>query len=494
MIKTNLIANFSGGVWTSILSILFIPFYIKLLGMESYGLIGIYGSFIGIFGILDMGLSSTLNRKIASTISFKEKNHELRDFVRTVEIIFWSIGILLALIIFVLSTPITNNWLNFNQLDSLTVKRSIFLMGFIIAAEWPMRCYYGGLRGLQKQLPLNIIKIFIVTIQNVGALLLLIFYSSTIETFFIWQASISLLHTIIVGKFLWINIPKDINPPKFNLNVLKSEIQFTKGLFGISLISLLMSQSDKIILSKMLDLKVFAYYIFALNITQLIFVIAGPFYTTLFPKFCELVSLKKEHLLSDLYHKGSQFLSVLIFPIAMILIFYSREIIIIWSGDYELANNTMTLISIACIGFTINGLMQIPYALQLSNGWTKLSLLADSIGLVIFIPLMITLIYNYNAIGAIMAKAIIFLLNSVFVIHFMHKKLLINEKYQWVLYDIIFPLLISFLIVLIAKVFQPNITSNITMLLFLISVYIFTMTVAVLMTRHPKNYFISSLK
>ena len=178
----------------------------------------------------------------------------------------------------------------------------------------------------------------------------------------------------------------------------------------------------------------------------------------------------------------------------MILIFYSREIIIIWSGDYELANNTMTLISIACIGFTINGLMQIPYALQLSNGWTKLSLLADSIGLAIFIPLMITLIYNYNAIGAIMAKVIIFALNSVFVVHFMHKKLLINEKFQWVLYDVIFPLLISFLIVLIAKVFQPNITSNITMLLFLISVYIFTTTVAVLMTRHPKNYFINSLK
>ena len=494
MVKLNLISNIFAGAWTSIISIIFIPFYIRLLGIESYGLIGVYASLVGMIGILDMGLSSTVNKKIASLISFPEKIDEIRVFFKTVEIIFWIIGASLAIIIFILSGSIAENWLSFEKLDSSTVKKSIILIGFIIASEWPLRCYYGGLRGLQKQVRLNFIKIFFVFVQNFGALILLKFYSSSIIIFFSWQVIVSLLHTITSCTVFRMSLPGSHRVAKFNIKVLRKDLSFTKGLFGISLVSLFLSQADKVILSKMLSLEVFAYYMFSVNLAQMIYVIAGPFYTTLFPRFTELVSLGRDDELSSLYHKSTQFLSVLIFPVAIILVFFSQEIVSIWSGDLNLATNTSNLIKLACVGFTFNALMQIPYALQLSYAWTKLTLTVESIALIIFVPLVVLFIASFNAFGALIAKIIIFFLNFILIINFMHKKILVREKNKWLLYGIAVPLIPALLIAIIMKSFQPVIQNSLIDLGYIFFVYFFTITISVLATQYPREYLLSFIK
>ena len=42
MLKRNLIANYLGQGWTALMGLAFIPLYIKYLGIEAYGLIGIF--------------------------------------------------------------------------------------------------------------------------------------------------------------------------------------------------------------------------------------------------------------------------------------------------------------------------------------------------------------------------------------------------------------------------------------------------------------------
>ena len=44
---------------------IFIPIYISYLGIESYGLIGLFIILQGLLSLLDMGLSPTLNREMA---------------------------------------------------------------------------------------------------------------------------------------------------------------------------------------------------------------------------------------------------------------------------------------------------------------------------------------------------------------------------------------------------------------------------------------------
>ena len=65
VIKQNIIANFGGKAWQALMSLAFVPLYIKFMGIESYGLVGIFASLLALFGLLDMGLSTTLNRELA---------------------------------------------------------------------------------------------------------------------------------------------------------------------------------------------------------------------------------------------------------------------------------------------------------------------------------------------------------------------------------------------------------------------------------------------
>ena len=51
------------------MSLAFVPLYIKFMGIESYGLVGIFVSLPALFGVLDMGLSTTLNRELTKAFS-----------------------------------------------------------------------------------------------------------------------------------------------------------------------------------------------------------------------------------------------------------------------------------------------------------------------------------------------------------------------------------------------------------------------------------------
>jgi hypothetical protein len=74
-IKKNITANFFGSIWTALMSLAFIPYYIKLMGVESYGLIGFMASIQAIAILLDLGLAQSLNRELAK-LSINPDNGE----------------------------------------------------------------------------------------------------------------------------------------------------------------------------------------------------------------------------------------------------------------------------------------------------------------------------------------------------------------------------------------------------------------------------------
>ena len=54
-----------GQGWTAIMGIIFIPFYIKYLGIELYGLVGFFAILQAWFLLIDMGIVPTLSREMA---------------------------------------------------------------------------------------------------------------------------------------------------------------------------------------------------------------------------------------------------------------------------------------------------------------------------------------------------------------------------------------------------------------------------------------------
>ena len=406
-VRHNIAANFAGKAWRGIFSLAFVPIYIQLMGVEVYGLIGIFMSLTALLALLDMGLSATLNRELSRLSVEEDSAQESRNLVRTFEIIYWGIGILMGVIVVALAPIIAKYWISSVKVSNEIIEQALLIMGMLLAFQWPGTIYTGGLRGLQRQVLLNMIQAVSIMVKHIGAVLVLLFISPSIILFFYWQAFVALFTTIVLAIWLWKSLPKTKKKSIFDKGLLIKNWRFTSGMIGISLVTIILTQLDKIILSKMLTLEMFGYYMLAFSVASVLVSLVNPVHSALFPRLSQLVAGGSEDEISELYHRGCQLVSVIILPIAVTLVFFAEEILTLWVGDPVVVDNAHMILSLLIIGTVINGLMTLPYTLQLAYGWTRLTLYKNIVAVIFLVPLMVWMVQMYHGIGAALAWVIL---------------------------------------------------------------------------------------
>ena len=261
-VKRNIIANFSGSAWVGLMGLVFIPFYISLMGVESYGIVGVFISLQMIFVVLDLGLSQTLAREMARLSVDRNNAVQMANTARTLELVYWGAALVVVMTMALLSHFISYHWLNPEQLTRESLREVFWIMAVVLGLRWPIALYMGGLNGLQKQVLVNMLLAFFATLQGLGALAVLWFIEPTVQAFFFWQALVALLQVLVFRIALWRSLSTGINP-EFCKDVLSRLWKFAAGMTGISLLATILTQLDKVLLSKMLSLSDFGYYVFA---------------------------------------------------------------------------------------------------------------------------------------------------------------------------------------------------------------------------------------
>jgi O-antigen/teichoic acid export membrane protein len=236
---------------------------------------------------------------------------------------------------------------------------------------------------------------------------------------------------------------------------------------GISILSVLLTQLDKIILSKILSLEMFGYYMLASVVAMSLGRIFTPIFFSIYPRFTQLVAAGREDDLIRLYHKCCQFVAVLILPVAIVMAFFSYEIILLWTHNPITAENTYRIVTIIVCGTALNGLMNPPFALQLAFGWTRLSLLKNIIAAILLVPLIIVLTLRYGAVGAATAWLILNLGCVIFEIPVMHGKILRTEMWSWYWKDVCVPLLVCTIVAGVGRIVLREPVPRHSMLLYL---------------------------
>ncbi|MCI5133598.1 MAG: polysaccharide biosynthesis protein [Candidatus Electrothrix sp. AW2] len=451
LLKKNILANFAGNIWTALMGLAFVPLYIHFMGIEAYGLTGFFAALLGVFGILDMGLSTTLNREMARLSVQQDKAQEMRDLLRTLEIPYWLVALLIGIIVLLVSPFIAYHWVKVKELSPDSVHTAVMLMGLCLAFQWPMGFYSGGLMGLQRHVLLNTINVVAATFRGIGAVLVIWLISPTVEAFFWWQAVVSAFHIMSIVFFVWHSLPSAPKLPRFRQELLRNIWRFAAGMTGITLTVFFLVHLDKIILSRILSLEMFGYYTLAYVVAGTLYRVIGPVYSATYPKMTTLVESGNEKELIQLYHKSAQLISVLVLPVALVIAFFSKEILLIWTKDPVTTENTYLLVSILVMGTAFNGLMHIPFALQLAHGWTRLALSVNIVSVLILVPLLIVFAQKYGAVGA---ASIWLILNTNYVLitpTLMHRRLLSAEKWRWYIKDVGRPLLAAAVVCFIVR-------------------------------------------
>ena len=273
----------------------------------------------------------------------------------------------------------------------------------------------------------------------------------------------------------------------FSLTAISKNWKFAGGLFLTTLLAMMLTQIDKVILSKFLSLEEFGIYTLAATVAGVLFQLIGPIAQSYFPKLTQLWILNKESELKAMYHQGAQLMSIVLVPAGLMLIFFSEQILYAWTGDSHLAHKSSLLVAILATGTILNGLMHLPYMLQLASGWSMLAVKINLVAVIILVPVISWITPQYGSIGAACIWVVINAGYLVFGIHFMHLRLLPLEKKKWYIWDLLIPSFSAMVVVLISYFIHPQLDRLLDILWILIT-GILTLFITFITCNSFKNF------
>lgn len=455
-LKKNVLANYLGQGWIALIGLAFVPLYIKYLGVEAYGLIGVFAILQAWLSLLDMGMTPTLSREMARYTAGAHTAQSIRDLLRTLEVICFAAALLIVMVVWLSATWFSVHWLQAEKLPAEEVAQAISIIGFVGALRFVESLYRGAILGLQKQVWLSAVGSGLATLRAVGAICVLAWVRPSIDAFFIWQGLVS---GVTISAFVFAvyrHLPPSSQPARFSWFQLRKIWRFAGGMMATTLLVLLLMQVDKIILSRMLSLEMFGYYTLAGTVAAMLYQLTGPVTQAYYPRFTELVTKGDLAGLTKTYHQSAQFVSVLIVPAALILVFFGERILMLWTGNALLAHNVAPLLALLALGTMLNCLMHIPYMLTLAYGWSGFAVCQNIVAVILLVPAILWATPRY---GAIAAAWIWVILNSGYLligVHFMHLRLLPSEKWPWYRYDVISPTLGAVCVASLLWLIQPD--------------------------------------
>lgn len=437
----NLVASYLGNGWAALLGVVVMPIYIRLLGIEAIGLIGFLATLQAWLLMMDLGLPSTLNRELARSGAGQDSQEEVGNLLRTLEVIALLVALFICMLIAVFSFRIASEWLLTENLALETTSNALSLMGASIALQWLSALYRGALFGLQQHVWVGVVTGGLATVRVVGTLVVLVYVSRTVTGYVLVLVGISLLEALLLAWRVRSSIPTRSRTGKFTMLAIKPIWRFAAAMAVIGFLGTMMTQIDKILLSTLLPLDQYGYFTLAVTVAGAFSMLVVPIYNIAYPRLSMLVARNENKKLSTEYHNFSVLLSVVVLPLALMLSLFSSEIIYLWTGDIKISGAVAPIISVLVIGTGLNGLLHIPYAAQLANGWPKLTMTANAAAVICMIPALLFLVPKY---GAVAAAWIWVAVNSMFLlilIPLMHRRILKQERVKWYRWAIIYPII-----------------------------------------------------
>lgn len=436
MLRSNIIANFLGKVWPSLLGLILVPVYLQYMGIEAYGLIGFFVALQGLIGFLDFGLSTASNREVARLQNLPNEGSGIHDLVRTFEVVYWGVALLIFSVFITASGWLAEKWIVSETIPTDVIRSAAVIFGVTLALRWPVALYSGVLRGLERQVLLNLLTGVVTTLRNVGAAILVAFVSNSILAFLLWQLGAALIEVLVMVIVTWKILPARPNrKAEFHFEFIRKVGRFGLALTIISILASVFKQFDRIAITRLLSLEAVGYYVAAYTVYELLSYFVSPVVDAAFPRFSALLSQGDTEALAKMYHQTAQIVSFLIAPATVFVALFAYDILFFWTRSLEVAQQAHLTLSVLALAYTFNAMMHIPIMLQYAAGDTSIAMGVNVVGSTLLLPLMYMVVNQYGIAGAGFTWLAFNLLYYIITPHFMHRRLLPGHKWIWIFKD-----------------------------------------------------------
>lgn len=401
-IAKNVLANYVGQIYLTAISIVMMPVCLRVMGTESFGLIGFFAVLQAWFQLLDMGLSPAMARESARFNGGQSSPAALSDLLRAMELVFLLVALVGAGALLVSADTIAHSWLKVGALSTQEVVRALQIMAVVVGLRWVCGLYRGVVTGFEKLVWLNGFSIVGATAKFVLVIPAMLAVGPTVERYFLFQLAVVVLELLALRLKVWTLLPRSGAQGS-----LRQRIGRLRGIFGFSVsvavtgaIWIATTQVDKLMLSNALGLSDYGFFTFAVSLAGGIGSISSPVVNALLPRLSRMAGNSSQQEIHDLYRSASQMVAFIVVPVAVVLTLFSSQVLWIWTGNEELTRQAAQVLSLYAAGSAISALSSFPYYLMFAYGDLRLHVAGSLLSLLLLLCLLLLLVPRMGAVGA----------------------------------------------------------------------------------------------
>lgn len=396
-LSKNILYNLIGQGLLLVLSFVAVKYVFTRLGEDALGIIYFTLTMNTVLcAVLEMGISSTTVREVSS--HFHNEPAYIRDLIRTASLFYWSAYVLLAVVIYFSAPILVAKWINLTTLDAAVATRMLQILGVSAILALPRSLYASLFRGLQRMEFNNFIDVGTLGLQQFGMLIILIFEGSLFQVVY-WLMIcfiLSILAYLLISSyfFSWQALI-----PGYSKLVIRRNLRFSSNMMSISILAMIHTQADKLIVSKLLPIGIFGYYGFASGVVSKTTLVTSSITQAAFPSFSTLFIADDRVGMMVQYRKLHDLLCFATVPLFAAIPFAALPLFgYLFNG--QVAQMLLLPITFISIGYYMNGTLHVPYFFSLAVGKPEISVKSNFYALFIVLPIAGLLIYFFGLTGA----------------------------------------------------------------------------------------------
>ena len=394
-------ATAASRAYLALLGLLVLPLYLQRLGAEAYGLVALFFALQVWFQLLDAGFTTTLARESARCRAAVVGRAQLLALLRSVERLFLVVLVVAGAALILVSGTLVQQWLRLEVLEPGQARQALQWMALVVMLRLLAELYRAVVTGFEQLEWLAGFNAAIGTLRLLGVLPVLGWAGATPSVFFGFQAAVGLLELAVLAARSRQLVGATASPGRaWDLSPLRGVLAFSTAMSLASVVWMLASQFDKLVLSGLLSLADYGAYGMATAAAMAVLMATGSLADVAIPRLTALQAEHREQAVRELYSRLSQWTAVIGCAAAAWLASHAQPVLATWTGDAMLAGRMAPVLALYALGNAAMALAALPYYLQLAQGRLALHLLGTGCMAALQVPGVVWAASTHGAVGA----------------------------------------------------------------------------------------------
>jgi len=349
-----------------------------------------------LFAILEMGICSTAVREVAAHVG--DDPGYVCDLARTAGLFYWSACVLLAVGVYWGAPVLVERWIHLRAMDASTATRMVRILGVGGLTVLPRSLYGSFLRGVERMEFPNAIDVSVATLQQSGTILILALGRSVFSVAY-WISACAVLGTLAYAAISARFLSTRALVPGYAPGVVRRNAGFSAKMMSISVLSLIHTQTDKVVLSALLPIGALGYYSVLYGLSTRVSGLADAVGQAVFPSFSALLSGGDRERVMRQYWTSQDLVCLGTAPLFGAIAFLAPQVLrFVFTG--AIGRMLALPIILLSLGFYLHGTLVVPYYFSLSAGKPEISVKVNLVALFATVPATVALVSALGVIGA----------------------------------------------------------------------------------------------